>query len=89
LGSDAGDASGMESEGRDRGGVKERRRGDRGLENEHLELEEREVRKGDREEGRGRKRRREAWSADMEEAKLRKEDGAPTRGEKWREEKLL
>jgi hypothetical protein len=43
--------------------MKERRRGERGLEKEHLQWEEREAggeeRKGDREEGRGRKRRRE------------------------------
>jgi hypothetical protein len=50
--------------------MKESRRWSRGLEKEHLQLEEREVggemRNGEREEGTGRKRRREAWSADME-----------------------
>lgn len=70
MGSDAGEESGAASEGSDRGGMQESRRWDLGLDKEHLQLEEREVggqmRNGEREEGAGRKRRREAWSADME-----------------------
>lgn len=84
LGSDGGDESGVESEGRERGGMRERRRGDRGLEKEHLQLEEREV---GGEMRKGRKRRREAWCADMGRLQRRREGEAPTRGEKRREEK--